>query len=731
MTIAKSLKVIDLAVGFASAVVSKLMIDNGAMVTRVLPATGDPFSSLYPAYESLKEGAIRGDAALIEDLLASADACIIGGEDYPGLDFGFDGAALLERHPKLIVLELSAYPVGAPSGLAVDLLVQARTGLVHEQLNGQPIQIAMALPSYGVVFAGLLGLWAAIVERDSSGVGQIVRASMQHGVSMFWSQIWMEADHSNALFDKLPPKDVQHLIFECAGGDYIHFVLGVPGALSKLYEVLGIQAVVDPNDRGIPNLERGPDSYFADRGPIAPAIRRWRRDDLTRALNAAGLAAEPVLQPGEAWSDPQVQANGLLADRTDGSTVVGNPLRFETFEAASSGRRELNEPQSSGQAPLAGLKIIDLGNFVAGPYATKLLADLGADVVKIEPHTSLAALTGMRNTWASNRGKRSVVIDMKTPRGLALARGLCAKAHVTSHNFRLGVAERLGVDPASLRRLRADIVTLETNGYGSKGPKAKGAGWDMVMQALCGHEARAGGIGNPPLWYRSALLDFSTGALGAISVLMAVHARNRGAGSVAIESSLLATGLFLMSELIRRSDGSFCGAPLLNSSKSGFHPAERLYRTRDGWIAIAARSEEMASALLGALDIQSITAPRAKWDDAVAELIAARFAIQDTERAMTLLDGAGIWAERCATDGWTALKEASYARSAHLVIDAQDSVYGRIVSTFGPTVTFSRTKVAGPFRSAPHPGEHTREVLASAGVDNAEIDDLIATGIVR
>src|SRR5690606_11883958 len=115
----------------------------------------------------------------------------------------------------------------------------------------------------------------------------------------------------------------------------------------------------------------------------------------------------------------------------------------------------------------------------------------------------------------------------------------------------VGVAARLGLDPSNLRRLNPNIITLQTSGYGQTGPKAEQPGWDMVMQALCGLEQRAGGEGNPPLWYRSAIVDYSTGALGAISLLMAVFTRARYGGSVETEVSLLATALTLMPELIR------------------------------------------------------------------------------------------------------------------------------------------------------------------------------------
>ncbi|MET0497948.1 MAG: CoA transferase [Steroidobacteraceae bacterium] len=725
-----SLLVVDLSVGLASATMVKMLTDSGARVIRIPPTDGDPFAAVYPAYESLKADTQQAVLAERDTHLAATDVCLIGGEDYPGLQWQFDAKALSEKYPRLVVVELGAYAPGARTGPAVDLLVQARTGVVNEQLTGQPVQLAVAMPSYGAALTGLIGLWAAAIERERSGKGQIVFASLQQGLSLFWSQVWMEAQRADALFDKLPPKDVQHLIFECADGDYLHFVLGVPNALAKLYAVLGIQIAVDPNERGIPTLARGPKSYFGDRDIIEPAIRGRKRDELVAALNAAGLAAEPVLLPGEAWSEAHILAGGFLSESKDGATTVNTPLRFVMGDAAT-GKRTTGIVPVETNGTLSGIRVIDFGNFIAGPYASKLLSDLGADVIRVEPPNSLAALTGMRNTYVSNRGKRSIIIDMKAPEGLELVRKLCASADVATHNFRMGVDGRLGIDPQSLRRVRPDIVTLATSGYGSVGPKANDAGWDMVMQALCGHEARAGGRGNPPLWYRTAFVDFATGAFGAIAVLMSLHARLRTGAPVAAENSLLGSALFLMAELVRLPDGKLTGAPLLNSRRTGFHPAEQLYRTSDGWIAIAARSDDMASNLATALKIVEAPTARAQWTDEIAEKIAAALIALTNDEAVRLLESAGVWVERCNEGAWPSLRDNADARRSGLVVAVEDAKYGEILSTFGAPVQFSRSNVRGALRSTPQPGEHTREILGELGMGGEAIAAMFDSGAVR
>ena len=718
-----ALRVVDLGVGMAAALVSKLLIGLGAQVTRIGP-DHDPFDAVYPAHRFWREGSVPASADDLDGLLAQADICILGGEDYPGLDWSFDAEALSRANPRLVVVNLTGYVEGAPARPAVDMLVQARTGLANEQLADRPVRFAVQLPTYGATLMSHIGLWAALLERERTGRGQIVRTSLQQGVSLFWSQIWMEAEKADADFDKLPPKGVSHLIFECSDGDYLHFVLGVPGALATLYKILQIDIEVDPRERGMPTLARGPKSYFADAELLAPAIRKWRRDDLVAALVEAGIPVEAVLLPGEAWTDEQVLATGVIVPSAEGGRGVGMPI-----EVQPEGELASPKPAPQGAAPLAGYRVIDLGNFIAGPFASKHLADYGADVIKVEPPNGLANLTGLRNTWVSNRGKRSICVDAKSDEGAEIIQRLCASADAVHHNFRLGVAERMAVDPASLRKHNPELVTLQTRAFGSKGPKATRPGFDMIMQAMSGHEARAGGQGNVPMWYRSAFLDYATGALGGIAMMVGLYERVRVGRAVDTEASLLATALFLMAELIERPDGAFEGAPLLDPGKAGFHPAERLYQTVDGWIAVCARDEAMAARLAGALGLD--LGPRSDWTGETGKRIAAAVADLLTVDVLAALDAADVWAEAVTEDGWKSLRDDAVARAADLVITAGDPLYGAVTSSFGPLVNLSNwSPDKAAFRSAPVSGQHTREILRELGYDEAAIDDLYARKVV-
>jgi crotonobetainyl-CoA:carnitine CoA-transferase CaiB-like acyl-CoA transferase len=710
---AESLLVVDLGVGMAAALTVKMLADAGATVVRVPPPGGDPFYKVYPGYRIWKQGGRIAAQSELPDLLPTADLCIIGGEDHPDLSWNHDAERLCAAQSRLIVVHIGSLE----DKPRVDLLVQARLGLVNEQYSNRPVYIAARTPTYGAALTAVLGAWAALIERESSGRGQVVRATLEQGAALFWSQIWMSASRPSASFERLPPRDVQHLIFQCADGGWIQFVLGIAGALAKTYAVLGISRQVDVAERGMPDAARGPTDFFAERAPLAAAIRTWQRDELVSALRAAGIAVEPVLLPGEAWSDPQVIHAGLIAVNSDQQRFCAPPWNLHAAPRMS-GTSARTAAANGG--PLAGLRVVDFGNFIAGPFASKLLADLGADVIKVEPPTGLANLTGLRNAWSCNRGKRSIVVDMKSAEGRTVIEALCRSADVTHHNFRVGVAERLGIDPPSLRRLQPQMVTLQTSGYGASGPKAHEPAWDMIMQALCGLEARAGGQGNPPVWYRSALVDYATGAVGAIATLMGVFHQRRHCVAVEVEVSLLSTALFLLSELIQDADGTFTGAPLLNREQTGFHPAEALYRVSDGWIAVAARTDQAAAAFASALAIGAVP-DRSQWGDPEARKISAKLRCLSIEDALTRLTAKGVWAEKCHEGAWDRLRTSTAARARGLVIEVDDPLFGRIEGSFGLPVHFSRSAMPlDTLRSAPAPNADARQILTEIGMSESK-----------
>ncbi len=730
------LSVVDFGLGLPTALVTRMLADAGARIRRFEPSAGDPFYELYPCYSVWRRDAqisraetLAAATTLAADMLAKADVCVVGGEDFPGLDWKVDVEELARSYPRLVILEIAGYCHGTPEAKepAVDLLVQAYSGLVHEQYSDRPMVYAMPAPSYGAALQGLVGLLSALVDREQTGKGQIVRTSLFEGALSWLGHSWFISERSDWSMDLVVPKDVSQLIFRCADDKYLHFALVTANARANVYGVLGIEdAAAGSPHGGLPSLAKGARNFYGDVDLLQSYIINWKRADLLEKLWALGVAAEPVNKPGDVWDDEQVVHNGTIWREADGVSRVGLPFKVDFNDAKEAPRRRKT---TESAPPLQGVRIVDFGTFAAGPHASMILADLGADVIKVESIAGDPIHNFYRPYSTSSRGKRHLAIDMKKPQGLEIALRLCRGADIVHHNFRPGVAERLGIDAQSLHRLKPSLVILETSGYGTSGPKSQGAGIDYALQALCGHEEHAAGEGTGLTCYNLTTVDFAAGMLGAVCSLAAQWKKERTGGGATVATSLLETGLFLLSELVRAPDGTFVPLPKLNYEQTGFHPAERLYKARDSWVAIAARTEEMAQRLLAALGLEArIKRPRRDWETAEAALIADAIAQRDAAAVLAAFRSAGVWSASCRADAKEVTLRDLKLRKRGTVLSTKHARYGEILQIGSQfTLSRARTRPSGETASI---GLHSRKILAELGYSDAEIAQLYAQAIV-
>jgi crotonobetainyl-CoA:carnitine CoA-transferase CaiB-like acyl-CoA transferase len=360
-----------------------------------------------------------------------------------------------------------------------------------------------------------------------------------------------------------------------------------------------------------------------------------------------------------------------------------------------------------------------------------VLADLGADVIKVEATAGDPNRSIFRAYTAANRGKRAITIDLKTPEGVKIAQQLCTGADVVMNNFRPGVSARLGIDAKTLHALKPELIVLESVAYGNGGPRAEGAGFDMCFQALCGHDYRGGGMGNPPLWNRTSMVDFAAALIGAVGVLQRLYERARTGAGAEIGAGLMNTGLYLLSELVQNGAGQFAGAPSLNHEQTGYHPADQLYQAADGWLAIAARDEAMARRLLDVLQLAPVvSAPRQSWGPEVAALIGAAIKKRNRAELLDALAAADVWAEPCCTSGEEQnLRDADLQRLG-AVATTEHPQFGT-VRQLGLLVRLAAVPGAPSTRHAPLPGEHTEELLVELGLAPAAIAGLRERKIVK
>jgi len=380
--------------------------------------------------------------------------------------------------------------------------------------------------------------------------------------------------------------------------------------------------------------------------------------------------------------------------------------------------------------PLEGLRVIDFGQFLAGPFGPMLLGDLGADVIKVEPTRG----DGMRGTVVGSfmgcqRGKRDIAIDLKHPEGLELALRLVATADIVHHNMTKGTADRLGVGYEHCRAVKPDIIYCNTFMYGAVGPLSDFGGLDPLAQAACGIEWEGGPVsaGNPPLWYRYGHGDVAAAMPSVAGLLIALHHRQRTGEGQALYTADSWLG----------PDGTPSTRPVLDAVQKGLSALYRLYETSDGWIQLAAVREEHWRPLCAVLGRPELTDDprfataegRDEHREGLAKLLEDSFAGQPAVNWRRVLDGAGVPAEISVDtwDGETILFDDDLVR-AGLVTEYEHPLLGR-VRQFGNLITFSDTPGCQT-RATPMLGQHTREILAELGVGDAAADDYHAKGVV-
>lgn len=706
----EGLTIVDLGVGMAPALAAKMLAELGAEVHRIEPDGGDPFADIYPAYAVWHGAAKRASADALPMLLAEADVCIMGGEDHPDLPLRHDAAKMAADYPRLVILDISDGPAGTRyAGPSTELLAQVRSGLVWEQEPDRPIVNAFDPGTYGAALQGLIGLLGALFEREASGQGQVVSTSLFEGTLPWIGTYWARLEKPTPMADFVIPRGVAPLIFRTRDNRFIHMAIGGAGSKYGFYQALEIDdPTVQPGDSGMPKPGGSRKDFFGDYDLLAAHVARRDCNDLLARIWERGLPAEEVQQPGACWSDPQVVHNDIIVRDADGTRHVGLP--FATVPLGSGAARRARK----GHKPLEGLRVVDCGAFVAGPLAGVSLADLGADVIKIEAKQGDPNRSIFKSFSVANHAKRVIGIDMKHAEGVKIVHQLCADADIVMNNFRPGVAARLGVDPQSLSQINPSLIALEAPAFGNDGPAAAKAGFDMVMQAWTGHEVKAAGQGNPPRWNRTNLVDITGGMIGSVALLAALLHRERTGNSVALESPLCNAGIYTLSELIQQPDGRFTGMPELSASLRGYTPLECLYQAADGWVAIVARGARAVAGLQKALDLPTIE----------EALIAQRIVAFDLAQLKAVLEPHGIWVEPCR-DG----KEQQILTDPDLIArgtvrTTQHDAFGQI-NEIGTAFSLSRSALGNDL-PAPMPGAHTRETLMALGYDETAIEALYA-----
>ena len=389
--------------------------------------------------------------------------------------------------------------------------------------------------------------------------------------------------------------------------------------------------------------------------------------------------------------------------------------------------------------PLHGVRIIDFTVAASGPYATMILAEQGADVIKIErPGTGdfMRALgtvhNGVTGVFAGfNRGKRGIAVDVKAPEGVALVRELVATADVFVHNLRPGVTERLGLGPVEMRAEHPSLVYVSISGFGLTGPHAHHPAYDSVMQAASGvaaHQSDASGV---PQLIRNAVCDKTTALTAAQLITAALFARERGVGGQHLHVSMLHASIaFLWPDGMQ--DVTFLDRPVSATSARATSPPVR--RTRNGYISITTLLDAEFHGLCRVLALEALITDarfaepgdRSRNAAELHPLVNEALRTWDSDELATLLEIEGV-------------PHAVVNTIEQIHLDPQVVATGLLAEIDHPAA--GRMRVPRPvgdldatptelIRPAPLLGQHTDEVLVGLGHPKAYVADLRRRGVI-
>jgi crotonobetainyl-CoA:carnitine CoA-transferase CaiB-like acyl-CoA transferase len=584
----------------------------------------------------------------------------------------------------------------------------ARLGICDEQMpwhRDGPVLIRFPLGSWGTVYLAASGILARLIARGRTGHAGPAHTSLVAGALVPMGMHWSRADHPSDPMRIGFPKEgrgSQATIYECGDGQWMH-LMGNPMLSPK------VQAeIVNHGD--------GPDAVAKT---FLTAPRQAWLDDLW----ASDVPGQPCMPFGAIFDDEQARANSYVIEHDDPEhghiTVGGKPLTVtppqtvrgpapahgaHTDDVLTAWSPRPARPKGTNtRFPLEGVKVLDLGAYLAGPYAPMILADLGATVMKIESTTGDA----MRPTgWAFNgcqRGKLGVALDLKAPSARPVIEAAIRWADVVHHNIRMPAARRLGIDPDSVRAINPDVVFCHTSSYGPTGPRADWPGYDQLFQAQCGWEVLGAGEGNTPMWHRFGFMDHQCALSSVVATLLALYHRDETGEGMNVAGSLLGAGALTASETFVHADGTLAPFDGLDTDQRTVSEGRRIVQLDDGWVAISASTPAQLSALRG------VALEGRKVADALADL-----------------DAVGVPAEYVRENQRDPFFDDPANRAAGLVASYPHAEFGAMLQPGG--FWYFGDQDVQLHLAPPALGEHTVACLTELGFDQTAIDQLLADG---
>lgn len=765
-------RVIDCTRGLAGPRATGLLADYGAEVWWVEPPGGDPFREVlateYAVFNRGKRSVQldlktdTGRDGLLE-LLAGADVFVTSWRPGVAERLNLDWDTLHAAFPSLVCASISGF---GEDGTLADVpgheaVVQSYVGVTAEQVGLRPAPIYEGLPfaSIGAAYLATIGSLAALYRRTRDGRGRHVQTSLVDGALSYLGMVWGDADNTSAA-PPITPGSIRLISrsFRCADDEYIGVHTGAVGAFGRLVRELGlgnrIGVAEDGSDMRVPLTD---DERTIVLEEIPAIFETQPREVWLKRLLDADVAAIPELRAGQIFDEPQVRHNGMVVTIDDPRfgplEQVAPVIQFAGLDfgpsapAPTIGQHDGQRPlttvpvesasiRDDGGTLLEGLRVLDAGAYYAGPFSSRLLADLGADVIKLE--TTLGdQLRGIKRPFQSaSAGKRAVSLGLKDPELHAARDGLVKWADVVLHNMRPGAADRVGLGPDQVRETNPDAIYLYAPGWGSTGPDAMRQSFAPLMSGYVGIGYEVGGQYNPPMWPLGNE-DPGNGLAGAVGILIALLHQTRTGTALYVENPQLNATMSHAAHIVRQADGTVLGSGRLDPLQTGISPTDRLYETGDGWICVAALSDAEVRRLESALCVSIL-------DDARYATPALRlehgYELADMLAEVFLADGSQHWLEVLRSAGVASMIPKSRSNNQAFHRDQVNQAIGRIAQVSGADgglvreaavmVRVSDAAVA-PHRLAPEFGADTDAVLAELGYSGEKIAELRERGSIK
>jgi crotonobetainyl-CoA:carnitine CoA-transferase CaiB-like acyl-CoA transferase len=767
-----AINLVEFSSNLGAAYAAMLMAEQGARVIHVEPASGaDGRGSPHYHVVNRSKRLLRLDISLpsarhdIDRLLKWADVVITGLTPSKLRAVRLDHESIAAANPRAIALNVPPFGSRGPDADfdANDDLVAARGGITGDQWarSGDPVALVFPAASYSAGVMAAIAATAALIARQQSGRGQAVEVSLLAGAFSLQTGAIIRHEKMTRMYhgaqDPLGPIPCYRL-FEAADSRYLFIACGNATFFGKL-----AIAIERPELTADPRFENAPwgvpeEHREALKDIIGAVIRTRPRAQWLAVLRENDVPCAPVMTRHEFIEWSQTRALNMRREIDDpvlGRTIqMGVPITLNATpgeirnaapvdDGGNAAREWLAETPprpapaaparaSANGGPLAGVLVLDFASYIAGSYGPMILAQLGADVIKIESLDGDSFRHFGFGFLGWNQGKRALSLDLATPEGRESIFRLAARADVVVENLRPGRMRRFGFDYAALSARNPRLIYMSVNGFGNQGPEHNQPGFDPLLQARSGVMAAQGGPHGHPVYLTCAICDYGAAMLSALGCVLALRAREVTGRGQFCETSLLEASMALQA-------GEFIfydGRPDMEDGHTeyrGRSALSRAYRCRSGdWLFISiARADEWAAlrkmfASLPALDFPA--ASREPNDGRLAIALEHEFAELDRSDALARLGATRVPAT--PVHHFADLFDDPQVLANELVVELPHSQWGR-VKQMGTLAKFSATP-GRVERSSPLLGEHTEEILRDvAGYDAAKIAELRDRGIVK